>query len=292
MRTWLLGTTWLVMMTVLTGCTKPTPTLVPTASPRPTRTPTPAPTPHQITTGGGQWNLVWADEFDQDGLPDWTKWDYEVGAVRNNEAQYYTSRREKNARIENDMLIIEAHQESFSNMQYTSASLTTRSTATWRYGRIEVRAKLPTGRGMWPAIWMLGANIDQVGWPRCGEIDIMENVGFDPNRIYGSIHTAAYNHADKTGKGGQITIKAPYDEFHVYAIEWFAGRIDFFVDEQKYFTFKNEGTGVDAWPYDAPQYLILNIAVGGSWGGQKGIDSSIFPQRMYVDYVRVYQAAP
>ncbi|MBN1936065.1 MAG: glycoside hydrolase family 16 protein [Anaerolineae bacterium] len=269
----------------------PEPTSTPTLAPTPTLTPTPtapSPTATPYSAAGG-WRLVWADEFDVPGLPDPARWDYEVGYIRNNERQYYTMRRQENARVENGMLIIEARRDPSQECEYTSASLITRGSGEWTYGRIEVRAKLPTGKGMWPAIWMLGTNIDTVGWPACGEIDIMENVGFDPNRVYGSIHTSAYNHVNKTQKNASLTVSKPYEEFHVYAVEWFADHIDFFVDDRKYFTFKNEGAGVDVWPYDRPQYLILNIAVGGSWGGQQGIDDAVFPQQMQIDYVRVYE---
>lgn len=250
------------------------------------------------------WKLVWSDEFDKPGRPDAKKWGYEEGFVRNHEAQFYTRDRQENARVEAGLLVIEARKERFANpafdqkkgkgkpfADYTSASLTTAGKASWTYGRIEVRAKLPTGRGMWPAIWTLGDNHKQAGWPACGEIDIMENVGFDPDVIHGNIHTKLYNHVMRTNKGAKITIAKPYDDFHVYAIEWRPKQIDFFVDKKKYFTFENDGKGAGAWPYDKPQYLILNIAVGGSWGGQKGIDEGIFPQRMLIDYVRVYQEA-
>ena len=252
-----------------------------------------------------EWKLVWSDEFDKPGRPDPAKWNYEEGFLRNNERQFYTRDRRENARVENGMLVIEARKERFKipsgtsrhgrqaadsqYADYTSASLTTRNKASWTYGRIEVRAKLPTGRGTWPAIWTLGTNIGQAGWPACGEIDIMENVGFNPDMIHGTIHTKMYNHVAGTAKGAQIAVPKPYQDFHVYAIEWRRGRIDFFVDKTKYFTFKNEGKGEAAWPYDKPQYLLLNLAIGGAWGGQKGIDDGIFPQRMYVDYVRVYQ---
>jgi beta-glucanase (GH16 family) len=251
-----------------------------------------------------EWKLVWSDEFEKPGQPDPAKWSYEEGFIRNNERQYYTRDRRENARVENGMLVIEARKERFKlpagdsrgkrtkdrdYAEYTSASLTTLNKASWTYGRIEVRAKLPTGRGTWPAIWTLGTNKRQVGWPACGEIDIMENVGFDPDLIHGNIHTKSYNHVQHTNKGSKITIIRPYQEFHVYAVEWRPERIDFFVDKTKYFTFANEGKGDAAWPYDKPQYLILNIAIGGAWGGQKGIDDGIFPQRMYIDYVRVYQ---
>ena len=254
------------------------------------------------------WKLVWSDEFDKPGLPDSMKWGYETGFIRNNEAQYYTRERRENARIENGMLVIEARKEHFPNAdfdpaakgprrarrsrgfaEYTSASLTTRGKTNWTGGRIEVRAKLPTGRGTWPAIWTLGTNDRQVGWPACGEVDIMEFVGFEPGVIHANVHTKKYNHVQKNGKGGQIKLPDAADAFHVYALEWDGEHLDIFVDEHKYFTYSNEKSGTDAWPFDKDQYLILNLAIGGAWGGQKGIDDTIFPQRYLIDYVRVYQ---
>ncbi len=258
--------------------------------------------------GAADWHLVWSDEFDKDGLPDPSKWSYEEGFIRNNEAQFYTTARKENSRIEGGKLIIEARQERWQNpafdaaapvsgrrrgrgpefAEYTSASLTTRGKATWRYGRIEVRAKLPSARGTWPAIWTLGTNQREVGWPACGEIDIMEFVGHEPGVIHVNVHTRKYNHVLHTGKGGQLTVPEASNAFHVYALEWTADRLDFFVDDQRYFTFHNEGTGTDVWPFDQEQYLILNLAIGGAWGGQKGIDAAAFPQRYEIDYVRVY----
>ena len=235
------------------------------------------------------WELVWQDEFEGVGLPDSSKWGYESGFVRNDEKQYYTVARERNARLEDGRLVITARKEDYQEASYTSASLHTKGKASWRYGRIEVRARLPRGRGMWPAIWMLGSNIDEVGWPRSGEIDIMEYVGFDPNTIYANVHTDAFNHVEGTGKGSSIEVGAPCDRYHVYAIEWSSDKIDFFVDDEKYFTFENTGGGIAEWPFDRPFYLILNAAIGGSWGGQEGIDDSIFPQLYYIDYVRVYE---
>ncbi len=263
-----------------------------------------------MTADAGEWKLVWSDEFDKAGLPDAARWGYETGFIRNHEKQFYTEARKENARVEDGMLIIEARKEKYKDpgrdpaakgggkgrakrspeeANYTSASLTTRGKAAWTHGRIEVRAKLPSGRGTWPAFWTLGTNIDQVGWPACGEIDIMEHVGFDPGVVHANIHTRKYNHVANTGKGDKISLSDVSRAFHVYAIEWDEKKIDFFLDDRKYFTYRNEATGLDAWPYDKDQYLILNLAIGGDWGGQKGIDDKIFPQRSYIDYVRVYQ---
>ena len=248
---------------------------------------TPSPTP---TPGPAGWTLVFSDDFDTAGALDPAKWGYEIGYVRNDERQYYTSRSE-NVRAEGGSLVIEGRQEPYHGYGYTSASINTRGRFEFLYGRVEVRAKLPTGNGTWPAIWMLGTNISEAGWPACGEIDIMENVGFDPLRIHGSVHTAAYNHTIGTQKTATVTVANPWEDFHVYAMEWFADRIDVFVDGQKYFTFRNEGTGSRTWPFDKPQYLLVNLAIGGTWGGQKGIDDSRFPHRYLVDYVRVYKAS-
>ena len=136
---------------------------------------------------------------------------------------------------------------------------------------------------------MLGTNIGQVRWPTCGEIDIMENVGFDPPRIHASVHTAAYNHTIGTQKTATVSVSKPWDSFHVYAMEWDADKIEVSVDGETYFTFRNEGSGAHVWPFDKPQYLLINLAIGGSWGGQKGIADELFPHRYLVDYVRVYQ---
>jgi beta-glucanase (GH16 family) len=263
-----------------------------------------------LTADAAEWKLVWNDEFDKPGLPDTARWDYETGFIRNNEKQFYTRARQENARVENGMLIIEARKEMYHapttlvkterrrdknvesrrpDAEYTSASLTTRGKAAWTYGRIEVRAKLPSGRGTWPAIWTLGTNIDKAGWPKCGEIDIMEFVGFTPGVVHANIHTTKYNHAINTGKGDKIAIPDVSRAFHLYGIEWDSRKIDFVVDGRRYFTFRNDGTGPEVWPFDKDQYLILNLAIGGEWGGQKGIDDRIFPQRYEIDYVRVYQ---
>ncbi len=251
------------------------------------------------------WTLVWSDEFSVPGPPDPKHWTNETGFIRNQEAQYYTAGRPKNARVEDGRLIIEAHRESFLNprhtpgsedwrrvehAQYTSASLTTRGLGEWKRGRFEIRAKLPRGRGVWPAIWMLGVDRARVGWPRCGEIDIMEYVGFEPDVIHANIHTGKYNHVRGTGKGNKLRVEVPFADWHVYALEWHADRLDFFVDDKNYFTYAKESEAKeDVWPYDQPHYLILNLAIGGTWGARRGIDDAIFPQRFEIDYVRVYQ---
>lgn len=240
----------------------------------------------QTPKPAGAETLVWEDQFDRPGLPDPSRWDYEVGLVRNNERQYYTRARQKNARVEDGLLVIEAHREAFEAADFTSASLTSR--ASWTYGRIEVRAQLPKGRGTWPAIWTLGTNIRDVGWPRCGEIDIMEHVGFDPGRIHANIHTQAYNHVQRTNKGNSIVVPMPDETFHVYESVWTPTQIEMRIDGQRYFTFAKEPGGEAVWPFDKPQYLILNLAIGGSWGGQQGIDDAALPARFLIDYVKVY----
>jgi beta-glucanase (GH16 family) len=243
------------------------------------------------------WTLVWSDEFNgPDGsAPDSSKWVLETGGGGwgNNELEYYTVR-PQNASLHDGNLVIKAIREKYTGADgvtrdYTSARLKTQGKFAQGYGRFEARIKIPRGQGIWPAFWMLGNDIDKAGWPTCGEIDIMEFVGFDPGVIHANVHTEKYNHVKKTNKGDQITVADASDAFHVYAIEWDAEKIDFFVDGRKYFTFRNEKSGRDAWPYDREQFVILNLAIGGDWGGQKGIDDRIFPQRLVVDYVRVYR---
>lgn len=237
-----------------------------------------------------KFKLVWEDNFEKDGLPNPAIWDYELGYLRNNEAQYYTEKRLENARVENGNLIIEARKDNWNKHEITSASLTTSGNKSMLYGRIEVKAKLPTGVGTWPAIWMLGDSFkEDVGWPACGEIDIMENVGFNPDVIHANVHTKKYNHVLGTAKGNKSVIEKPYNDFHVYAVEWYKNRMEFYIDDLCYFVFENENTGNETWPFDQAHYLILNLAIGGGWGGQKGIDDSIFPQKYYIDYVKVYE---
>ena len=238
--------------------------------------------------------LVWSDEFDKGSLPDTTKWKYNIGTGSNgwgnNEAEYYT-KDSTNARIENGNLIIEARKESRGGKNYTSARLLTQGKATWTYGRFEIRAKLPKGVGSWPAIWMLGDNIEgpgAVGWPTCGEIDIMEHTGRDLGVIQFSAHSKLLNWTLGTQKTAKTNIDNVADAFHVYSIDWTKDMIKFYVDGVLYYNVPNDGRGVDAFPFVAPEFLLLNLAVGGNFAGNT-IDDSIFPIRMEVDYVRVYQ---
>jgi len=240
-----------------------------------------------------EWKLVFSDEFDYIGEPDQKKWAYDEGCTGwgNGEVQCYTKARPENVRVEDGKLVIEARRDGAGRHQYTSARLTTKGKAQWTYGRVEVCAKLPSGRGIWPAIWMLPEkwSYGKSYWPDNGEIDIMEHVGHTPDQIYVSTHT--FQHNSIKGNAEKLNILIPDSEktFHVYAIEWDPGRIDFFVDGQKYFTVFQRKNNWHYWPFNKDFYLLLNIAVGGTWGGQRGVDDSVFPQQMEIDYVRVYQ---
>ena len=242
------------------------------------------------------WQPVWSDEFDRPGPPDPAKWSYDVGGHGwgNRELQFYTEGRRENARVEDGRLIIEARREDWQGKPYTSARLN--SKASWTYGRIDVRAKLPRGRGTWPAIWMLPVRGEygKGGWPDNGEIDIMEHVGFDPGVVHGTIHSRAYNHVDRTQRGKNTTVADAQDAFHVYSASWTPQSIVVSVDNVSYFSFDNERLSNPQadwrhWPFDKDFRILLNVAVGGNWGGQKGVDESIWPQRLEIDYVRVFQ---
>lgn len=237
------------------------------------------------------WIKVWSDEFNTPGLPDSTKWSYEVGMIRNNELQYYTDKRFENARIDDTTLVIEALKETqFGNgSTCTSASLISQRKGDWKYGKIEVSAKIPTGKGTWPAIWMMPTNSEYGGWAKSGEIDIMENIGFKPNDIYFTCH---YEGIDGSGHGSSGTNRAfsqPYSKFLKYAIIWSPEKIEWYVDDVLYHTYRKTDEDHKVWPFNKEFYLILNLAIGGDWGGQQGIDYALFPKKFYIDYVRVYQ---
>ncbi len=246
-----------------------------------------------------EWQLVWSDEFDYKGLPDPNKWDYEEGFVRNNEPQYYTRARLENAHVENGVLTIEARKEKFKNAKfnpagkersgqefadYTSASLITQGKASWAYGRMELRAKMPMGLGTWPAFWTLGDSHGKTHWPACGEIDIMEFWARDPNTMTSCVHYQKDGgHKSDFGK-----IKArELAEFHVYALEWTPERMDFFCDGQMYHTVPlSKLDNKDDNAFRKPHYILLNLALEGR--GKK-IDDSALPQKFVIDYVRVYK---
>jgi len=241
-----------------------------------------------------EYKLVWSDEFDYEGLPDESKWSYDFGGGGwgNNELQFYT--RGENAYVSNGNLTITARKEPYHGRNYTSTRLVSKGKGDWLYGRIEVRAKLPSGTGTWPAIWMLPTDSVYGGWPRSGEIDIMEHVGYQMGVVHGTIHTEAYNHMKGTQIGKQIIRNDAAEKFYTYAIEWLPDKISWYVDDVLYFVFKPgnmlDCPGIEHWPFDQKFHLLLNIAIGGNWGGAAGIDDDIFPQEMVIEYVRVYQA--
>ncbi|MBR8534464.1 glycoside hydrolase family 16 protein [Carboxylicivirga sediminis] len=240
------------------------------------------------------YELVWHDEFNYIGLPDSTKWSYDTEGNSwqwgNNELQHYTSHNETNAWVQDDKLYITATKSGNPAQPYTSARIITKGKGEWQYGRIEVCAKVAGGQGAWPAIWMLPVRNEYGNWPASGEIDIMEYVGYQPDSIYCTVHTGAYNHTKNTQKSAAWHLADAQHEFHVYAIEWTEKSCKFFIDGHKCFVFHKEAkASSDQWPFDQPFYLILNVAVGGHWGGKYGIDESIFPSTMEIDYVRVYQ---
>lgn len=237
------------------------------------------------------WQLAWSDEFNGTGLPDSTKWNYDAGGDGwgNNELQYYTLADTNNALVNNGKLYLTAIKQQRGKNTWTSARLVSKHKGDWLYGRVEVSAKLPSGRGMWPAIWMLPTDWQYGGWPESGEIDIMEHVGFNPDTVFSSVHTKSFNHMIGTQKTKGIKVGNPYTGFHVYAAEWYKDRVDFYMDDTFILSFKNSGKGWEEWPFDKRFHIILNIAVGGNWGGMKGIDEQLNKGVMEVDYVRVYQ---
>ncbi len=239
------------------------------------------------------WQLVWSDEFDTDGLPDTLKWNYATKGNSygwgNNEAQWYTVQDSANCYVKNGILNITANKESISGKNYSSARLTSKGKGDWKYCKVDVRAKLPIGNGTWPAIWMLPSDNTYGNWPKSGEIDIMEHVGFNPDTIFSTVHTEKFNHMIGTQVGKKSGLPTATTEFHTYTLEWDKDEIRSYVDGNHYFTFANNGEGFEAWPFDQPFHLILNLAIGGGLGGKKGIDDSLFPHTFEVDFVRIYQ---
>jgi len=238
-------------------------------------------------------DLVWSDEFNRPGAPDTFLWSYDTAGNAsgwgNNEWQFYTDGREENAYIQDGFLHIKAIREEMQGKAFSSARLVTRGKGDWLFGRLEVRAKLPGSRGIWPAIWMLPTDWDYGGWPKSGEIDIMEHVGYMPDSVFASVHTETYNHVIGTQKTKGYYLPDLHEQFHVYSMEWEPDRIRIFVDSIAYFTFIKETAEPRLWPFDKRFHLLLNVAVGGNWGAVQGVDSTGFPQEMIVDYVRFYQ---
>lgn len=230
--------------------------------------------------------LVWEENFDGQIL-DESVWNFELGngcpsvcGWGNNEPQIYTK---DNHVVANGFLTITARYE---NGQYTSTRITTRDKKEFQYGYIEARLKLPDGQGIWPAFWMLGAQIAQLGWPKVGEIDIMEYVGKEPGRIYHSLHTQS-SHGN-TVNNAKVNINGIEEDFHTYGVEWTTGAITFFIDSKPTYTYAPTDKNPDNWPFDKPFYILVNMAIGGNFGGPE-IDNNIFPQQYLIDYIRVYQ---
>lgn len=249
------------------------------------------------------YELVWADEFAPDGLPDPAHWRYDTHRNRqgwyNDERQYYAAGRSENSRIENGHLIIEARAERLDRAQfsdwggqrYTSARLFTQGVRAWTYGFFEIRAKLPCGVGTWPAIWMLPED-SALAWPNGGEIDIMEHVGHVPGEINQTIHTQTYNHILNTHRTTKFVVDDACETMHRYQLLWTPTFIVTGIDGEPKFVFRSVPGDRTRWPFDQPMHLLLNIAVGGNWGGQRGIDAGSFPAKFEIDYVRVYQQRP
>ena len=255
--------------------------------------PPPQGTPAALGVPAG-YALVWSDEFSTEGLPDTSRWAYDTGMNKqgwhNHELQYYSGPRAENAEVRDGKLVITARKEQrpaaadWGGQGYTSSRMLTLGKAEWTYGYFEVRAKLPCGKGTWPAIWMLNS---AVVWPAGGELDIAELVGREPTKVFSTVHTTSGSGAN--GSGAPTEVRDACTAFHTYQMHWTPQQARFGIDGKVHFIHKNAGTGKAQWPFDTPQFLILNIAVGGDFGG--AVDDGIFPVRMEVDYVRVYQQA-
>lgn len=233
-----------------------------------------------------EWKQIWADEFDGNELNE-NNWSFDEGdgcpalcGWGNNELQIYTR---KNHRLEDGKLYLIARDE---GDHYTSTKITTKNKQTFQYGRFEIRAKLATGAGLWPAFWLLGKNINQVGWPLCGEIDVLEFVGRSPGEIFTSLHTQA-NHGDNANTK-TTAIPNLEERFHIYAAEWDQQSITFYVDNKPVYRFAPKEKTTAVWPFDQPYYLLLNLAIGGDFGGELSEDT-VFPQEFVIDYIRVFR---
>jgi beta-glucanase (GH16 family) len=227
-------------------------------------------------------SLVWSEEFTAAGAPDPSKWGYDIGAGGwgNNELEYYTNRL-NNASVSGGTLKIIAQKEAYNGSAYTSARILTKDKFSFKYGKIEVSARLPAGMGTWPAIWMLGNNISTVPWPGCGEIDIMEHVGSQLNKIFGTLHYPG--HSGSNGDGSTVVISNATTAFHKYSMEWNSANIKFSVDDVTFYSFTNTGT----LPFNQNFFIILNVALGGNFGGP--VDPAFTSAAMEVDYIRIYQ---
>lgn len=242
-------------------------------------------------------DLIWSDEFNTDGQPSSSNWTYDIGHGEggwgNNEVQYYTDE-SKNVRVENGNLIIDALKE---NGEWTSARIKTQGKQNFRYVTVKVRAKLPQGSGTWPAIWMLGSDITDAGWPACGEVDIMEHVGKDPGMVHGSLHSpSSYGN---TQNSGSTEVTDFSEAFHVYEVEWTTNRITFKIDGTAFYSYEPSVKNDQTWPYNDDFFIIMNIAMGGNWGSdaqyesggmKNGIDPNLSQARMEIDYIRVYKS--
>lgn len=260
-------------------------------TPEPTSTPAPTLIPSSTPAAWDRqgWNIAWHDEFDGPEL-DLKNWTFDIGGNGwgNSEWEAYTDRPE-NVRVENGMLVIEAREEPklIAGRNYSSARIKTQGLHAWQYGRIEARMKLPYGQGIWPAFWMLGENMNIVGWPAAGEIDILEFIGREPDRIHATVHAPGYSGGSGVTSGFLISADTLKNDFHIFAIEWEENEIRWYFDDQQYFQLTPADVP-DQWIFDHPFFIILNLAVGGRWPGYPD-KTTVFPQFLYVDYVRVYQ---
>lgn len=251
-----------------------------------------------------EYKLAWSDEFDYEGFPDSKYWTPEIGTGSwgwgNNELQYYTNR-EENALVKDGNLTITLRKESYDGSEYTSARLITRNKVKFKYGKFEMRAKMPKGKGTWPAFWALANNgiYGKKGWPDTGEIDFMETVGYDANKVHGTVHTGKYNGGNGQQKGGGTRLSDIYNEYHTYTTEWLPDKIVWYIDDVAYFTYKPTNymgcPDYTVWPFDQEFFIIINLAWGGNWGGAQGIDDSVFDSdgigpKYVIDYIRVYQS--